>query len=560
MKKALLMALLFSSSVFALPSKQKMIQDVDYLASLITYNYGPQNWKKQHFNWSLQKEVSTIKSEILSSNSTNLKDYQKIISKLFQSTRDYHVGHGFHSTEAATLPFSVKTVQGNVVLVHVDRTLLNEKDFPFSPGDILVEWNGKPLAHEYNKLISSEYVNVLDTDLAYADLLLTRRIGARGMDVPQGKVQIKVLTKSKNLEEVELEWSYQVEVAGDIPEHELFSFGPQQTSLHEIIKKKMMLNPSLLEVNYVTPKASENNFMLGQKNSVLPALGVKSWEAPVGFFFEAYIFELDGKNVGYLRIPSYTPPNSFMAVAQLESILTTFQEKTDSLFIEQMNNPGGSVFYLYTIVSMLTDRNLKTPHHRMILNQETAIEANATVNNLKKVTTNEEAISAIGSPHIEGYPVDLAFAQRTLKYSEFLLSEWKKGKVLSDPFYIYGVDDIEPSQRVQYTKPITVLVNELDFSGGDFFPAILQDNKRARIIGTRTSGAGGYVHGMSVPNVFGISYFSLTGSLAERVDSNPIENLGVRPDVEINITVQDLQMNFAPFIYKIKQEISKTLK
>ncbi len=51
MKKALLMALILStlismpSLVFALPSKQKMIQDVDYLASLITYNYGPQNWK-----------------------------------------------------------------------------------------------------------------------------------------------------------------------------------------------------------------------------------------------------------------------------------------------------------------------------------------------------------------------------------------------------------------------------------------------------------------------------------------------------------------------------------
>src|SRR5262249_50067569 len=46
---------------------------------------------------------------------------------------------------------------------------------------------------------------------------------------------------------------------------------------------------------------------------------------------------------------------------------------------------------------------------------------------------------------------------------------------------------------IAYSKPMMVLVDEMSASGGDYFPATIQDNARGPLFGFRTMGAGGNV-------------------------------------------------------------------
>lgn len=91
-------------------------------------------------------------------------------------------------------------------------------------------------------------------------------------------------------------------------------------------------------------------------------------------------------------------------------------------------------------------------------------------------------------------------------------------------------------------------------------PAILQDAKRARLMGIRTAGAGGIVTDLKFPNQFNISYLQVTKSIAYRADGTPIENNGVSPDVPYTPTVNDLQTGYSEFRDRINEEVGKLLE
>lgn len=385
------------------------------------------------------------------------------------------------------------------------------------------------------------------------------RIGALGHRVPSGSITLTGFSKnSSSAIEHQLEWDYTSEkvhepfnsvnkrLSTKISNKSLSKEKTQTFAKSPFFRKKFSM-PQYDVIANVKGRPSD----LGAKKSFLPQLGKVLWQAPEDSFFDAYVFAMpNGKRSGFVRIPSYSLSDSELAAQQLMDIIDIFQRKSDVLVIDQVNNPGGFVLYMYALASMLTDKALSVPKHRLMITQEDVYFAITEMPLLDEIKTDEDARNLLGES-LMGVPVTCELIEFLKNYAQFLIDEWNDGRQLTQPYYLYGIGPIPPHPQVRYTKPILILVNSLDFSGGDFFPAIFQDNRRAKIMGTRTAGAGGYVASASFRNLNGIANFHYTGSIAERSDQHLIENFGVTPDIPYEISEIDLQNNYVEYVEKI---------
>ncbi len=533
--------------------KGQMIRDLETIRNEFEVGYAPTEWKKSHLGWDLEVEFQKAKDKILQKKNISNQDFQKILKEFFRSAKDDHVSIRFYSTEKAELPFAIKGVEGHYYVTYVDTEKL--VDDQLQVGDELISFDGKSTHAAVVELQKAEFGNSTEgTDRAKTEIMLTRRSAKSGIEVPQGPVVIEVKQKGSNLfQSYQLRWDYTAEEV------------THQVSLAEPDKNKMNnLKKSLQNTLFQCDAFCDENLdiekkphEIGARKSFIPDLGIKIWESSENDPFYAYIYQTSDKHlIGYVRIPSYAAgaPES----EAFGKIIRHLQNTTEALVIDQINNPGGSVFYLYGLLAMLTDHALATPQHCFRISHQKVHEAAELLPALDQIHNDKEAKKAFGET-VSGYPVSYQMVQFQEGYLRFIQSEWKQGRTLTEPFYLWGVDCINPHPKIRYNKPILVLINELDFSGADFFPAILQDNKRAKLLGTRTAGAGGYITRASFHNRFGIEIFSFTGSIAYRVEQNPIENLGVKPDILYSLTQNDLQNGYGDYIKAINQAVTKLL-
>jgi len=529
------------------PNAQELTQEfkdnLTFIKSIYQTMYAPASWKAKYSDWSLGQEFAKAMQAAQSLPQLSLLDTRKILKNFIYSMKDYHVSISFESTEKATLPLTIKGANQKFFIVDIDRTKLSEDSFPFHEGDELVTF-GEQTAEAAIASVQSERISNVDvTDRGLAEQILTRRSASRGYAVPQGPITLGIRPKgSDKIRTIQLIWDYSPEkIQG------------------QHLKSTVRPQTSRLPVMSADVELGESSYDLGARKSFIPALGTKVMETSQDNPFHAYIFKTeDRKLIGYVRIPSYTPENSLAAVDAFSKIITQFEVATDALVIDQVNNPGGSVFYLYALVSMLSPEPLITPRHEMAINQTDIASALRFLGAMKEIKNDETAKKILGDT-LDGFPVSYQVAGFMKNYLQFLVDEWNAGRSITRPYWIEGVDHINPNP-IHYSKPILLLTNALDFSGGDFFPAILQDNHRVTILGTRTSGAGGYVNDVAYPNRLGIARFRITGSIAKRVSDNPIENLGVQPDIEYSLSETDLTQNYSEYVKAIRTAVSSLLK
>jgi hypothetical protein len=549
-----------AATAFADVEKDNIGLELSFIKRIFQTGYAPAEWKKQQFGWDLNTEYQKAQSALVNKTTVDAASYRNIIAGLLTSTHDYHVGFSFYATEAATLPFNVFGVNGKYFVGAIDTAKLDKKAYPIQPGDELISWNGRPIADVMKDLIAQMSWGVPTTDARLAELTLTRRRASRTIEVPQGRVDLVFQrvegSQSKSIG-LQMTWEYTPESVQWNPES-------MRSEFSLLAQKPSQMSTGILRPQMAWGMWKEFSdvdipqWQIGGRTSYVPVLGQVIWHSDDKDHFDSYIYRNDaGKLIGYVRIPHYVENGD--AFREFKKVIARMQGATDGLVIDEINNPGGSVFYVLALMSVLSDKPIKVPDHQMTLWPSMLDELLKQKVKLAAVTNDEEARKAYGSDDIDGYPVNYQLAQSYMEFAREIETAWKNKVHLTAPMHLEGVDKVNPDPEVHYTKPIVVLVNELDFSGGDFFPAILQDNKRVKIFGQRTSGAGGYVLSVEFPSALGLQKFSFTGSIARRINNDPIENLGVTPDIPYALTERDLREGFVDYKDAINKAIQDQL-
>lgn len=541
-------------------SRQKqMLRDLDFLTNLFQISYAPAQWKSQHFGWNLEQE-SLKAIRLVSEQQQTTKEFQRVVKGFCQTTKDYHVVPQFYSTEWASLPFHVQSAEGRYFVSYIDTDEIDALEpFPLSVGDELLFFDGIAFAEAVDRFRQKEIGNSYKgTDKALAEFYLTNRLGSSGHDVPQGSLEITFRKAGfRKPQTCRLEWDYHSELIADqkVDVTKSLCFKQASKVTDDSFFKKQFMSPHSRFVEKFKAANQEPSDMLGARKSMIPPLGTILWESDNDSEFYAYLFFMEDLKVGaYVRIPSFYVDGD-EAASEFGEIIELFEEVSDVLVIDQLNNGGGLILYLYALLAMLTDYELDVPKHRVMLTQHDVYFAAKRISSLESIKSDRAARKAIGET-LEGVVVNYRLAKCLLRSHQFIVDQWNEGKLFTDFCYMYGIDKITPHPEVTYKKPILVLTNSLDFSAADFFPAIMQDNKRATIMGSRTAGAGGYIEKVSFPNLSGIEEIDLTASFSQRPDGTPIENYGVTPDILYEVSKEDLQNNYIDYKTNILKQLN----
>lgn len=528
------------------------------IKNLFKTKYAPADWKKEHAGWDIDSAIEIANSKIATNPEASLKDYHEILADLFNSPKDYHVGIFFHSTESARLPFRVRGAEGRYFVVWIDPAVSN--DFPLHIGDEVLAFDGLPIAEAVESLIHlDDRTSINETDIEQSAIFLTLRSGVVGHRVPQGDVDICVKPKGSNNSRTHtLTWNYQQEFITEHPQAPMalkakkLSQPPKNVyqAIRHFRSNTNMSSPMASALQPALVKA-DGAFPIGDISGPLPSLGPVVWENKQSNAFRAYIFKSTaGKHIGYIRIPHFhgmhEDANEEPDLEDLRLLMRMFQRKTDALVIDLIDNTGGYLHILQAYLTMFASKPLEFLKQRIAITQSDVHESLtyiAEINNFLQLSSN---------------PVEMAYLYAIRDYFSFIYSEWSAGRTLTEPVHIFGQDVIVPD-AVSYKKPILLLTNGLDFSCADIFPAVLQDNHRVTIFGSKTAGAGGAINTHEYPNRLGIAFYTFTATLVERLNSRPLEDLGVTPDIPYNVTADDIQNGYKGYIKAVNAAL-KTLK
>ena len=581
MHRKLGLALLFVLSVLVTPhaqetltSKQR-IADLEQLAALYAKNYAPYEWKRDVIGFDLYRLTPWLQQI----HHADDLDFQEALIEYVASLNDAHDVIAFPTTFFVSLGFSVDIYDGKVLIDSINRLLLPASLFPFNVGDELVSLDGTSA----QALIAAFRKYAIAANQRSTDRLAASRIVSRSQQIMPHIVDLgddaRIVVRNGTTGAIStfvVPWrksGIPVYSQGPVPSPRRGNgqiFLPSDAQSAGLTAEGASL-PGILHVasgaptddtlpEYMTPLRDLNNVSLPKDYLAVLGVGLRApiFAPPPGFiqrlgtqpadFFYSGTFVSGGLRIGFIRIPTMSPPSAAVALQQLDAEINYFNANVDALVVDVMRNPGGVVSFVEAISQRFIPVTFQT----------TGFQIRATGAWL----FNFAAMLSSARSNPATPPNVLANLEQN--FNE-VLRAFNENRGLTSPLSLNPTGSLTlTSVAHAYRGPLLLLVDEFSASGGDAFASIIQDNNRGPLLGFRTMGAGGSVVGVpATAYTESISRYTASlmhrGRLIHTPDFPPapyIENIGVRPDIVVDyMTRTNLMQAGAPFVQAFTQAI-----
>jgi hypothetical protein len=542
-------------TLFAQLTPEQRVQDFQSLAALYAKRYAPLEWKKRAVGVDVLDVKPWIERVRLAKDDI---DYHEIAAEYVATFADSHTRYQAPGAFTAFLGFSVDIYEGVVLIEQIDRLLLPQADYPFQVGDELISVDGRS---------SEEWITELSKRRRWGNPEATRRSAADRITFrPQSTepragqlgdtATVVIRRQSGDTNTYAIKWQkinlpFRGSPAVPAPKVAAARSAASARSDYMSVIADMWNwsvsadDPFFMgETHDEDGNAVPRKYLLGfgSRSPVFlpfPGFVQRLGRNPVDFHFSG-TYEADGQRIGYLRIPNFAPLNTAAAIRELETEIQYFEANTDGLVVDVTRNTGGGCYMLEAA--------------KRLINYDFWFFGEEIRPTWDRITSLQFALEAARMLEAEQWVIEVLTFQ-----VDRLSDAYRTGANLSVPLPAcsamggIGAAVWENSPAaITYSKPMIVLIDEFSTSAGDIFPAMIQDNKRALLVGKRTNGAGGSISGWP-SGVYTEGLATNTNSLVVRRDNVPnapdmpvaryIENTGVRPDVEVEIMTKANLMN-----------------
>ena len=559
MKRALLIALCVASGLAGqnLTKEQKEV-DFRYMVALYNSLYAPLDWKKELFK--VDALDATPWLERVAATQTDL-DFYEVCVDYVASLQDTHSSFTLPSDFVARLGFTTDIFDGLVLIDSITRATLPVAAFPFGVGDEVVSVDGVAAEELIQRFIKYSPQGNPRSARRQAAARIPTRAQSRMPHAPDvgESVSVVIRRQNGNVETYTIPWvktGTPLE-AGPVPLPKPTRVSPRTTLVPDYMEELDALRHSGisqqdLELGVLNYGGRNPIFLGGLGPSFTRRLG-----ANAEHFFYSGVFEYEELRIGYIRIPSYSPPSQAVALQQFEAEMAFFNSNTDGLIVDEMRNSGGSLCFGEEIMARLTNRKFQT----------TAFELRAFWSRTLGFYNSMINAKNAGAPPevIEQYE----------KLYQAMLEANRQSRGVTSPIPICTSSQLrDPAmdalgRPIGYAKTIVMMIDEFSTSTGDSVPSMLQENQRGVLYGMRSNGAGG--NNITIDaGPYSEAFIGMTIGVQVKhtplaLDGYPftgrLENVGVHPEVAYDyMTRQNLIQNGAPFIRHFLQVTAANIR